>query len=80
MRHFTCKLWHGGPAGLWDGMRWGDLGGKNWEGRERIDWMVVGVNLVENALSTGLLPSTYSVLTASWEMKRDQKPMSCKYV
>lgn len=42
--------------------------------------MVVGVNLVENALSTGLLPSTYSVLTASWEMKRDQKPMSCKYV
>lgn len=66
-----------GPEGLWDGV---DLGGKNWEGKEGMGWMAAGVNSFEDALSSGLPPSIYPVLTASWEMKRGQKPMSCKYV
>lgn len=59
--------------------------GVSWEvrlGREEegMDWMVAGVNSSEDSFSSGLLPSTHPMLTASWEMKRDQKPMSCKYV
>lgn len=47
--------------------------------REGVGWMVAGVNSFEDALISGLLSSIYPVLTASWEMKRGQKPMSCKY-
>lgn len=43
-------------------------------------WMVSGVNSFEDALISGLLSSICPVLTASWEMKRGQKPMSCRYV
>lgn len=42
--------------------------------------MAAGVNSVEDPLISGLLPSTYPVIIASWEMKRGQKPMNCKYV
>lgn len=43
-------------------------------------WMAAGVNSFEDALISGLLSSIYPVFTASWETKRGQKPMSCKYV
>lgn len=40
--------------------------------------MATGINSVEDPLISDLLP--YPVITASWEMKRGQKPMNCKYV
>jgi hypothetical protein len=49
------------------------------ERREGMGWMVAGVNSFEDALISGLLSSIYPVLTAKWEMKRGQKPMSCRY-
>lgn len=75
-RRFTCKLWLGDLKDFGMGVI---CGIRIKERREGMGWMVAGVNSFEDALISGLLSSIYPVLTASWEMKRGQKPMSCRY-